>query len=182
LAGVLHVHCEDVIRKLNDLQSILDIPKERTQPIRLQHPSFRDFLLDEKRCADSNFWVDEKQAHQVLADSCIRLMSTSLKVNICELDIPGALVSEVESSRVEQCLPPEVQYACLYWVQHLEESGVRLHDVDRVYQFLQTHFLYWLEALSWIQKLSEGIQAINLLESIVLVSLFQLVTNYTTDL
>jgi hypothetical protein len=71
LAGVLHVRREDVIRTLNGLRSILDIPEEPVQPIRLHHPSFRDFLLDANRCSDLNFQVDEKQAHRDLATRCI---------------------------------------------------------------------------------------------------------------
>jgi len=160
-----------VDRILKDLYAILDIPKEPIRPLRLHHPSFRDFLLNQKRCGDLNLWVDEKQAHQTLADNCIRLMSTSLKQDICGLDAPGVHISEVDSSRVEQCLAPEVQYACLYWVEHLQKSGIQLHDYDQVHQFLQTHFLHWLEALSWMRRTSEGIVAIRNLESIALVSL-----------
>jgi hypothetical protein len=171
LAGVLHVRREDVLRTLNDLRSILDIPEERAQPIRLHHPSFRDFLLAKNRCTDPNFQVDEKRAHQTLAESCIRLMSTSLKQDICEPGGPGVLVAEVESSRVEQCIPPEVQYACLYWIQHLQKSGAQLCDNDQVHQFLKEHLLHWLEALSWMREVSEGIHAITSLESIALVSL-----------
>jgi len=170
LAGVLHVRREEVIRRLNDLHSILAIPEERAQPIRLQHPSFRDFLFDEKRCADSNFWVDEKQAHQTLAANCIRLMSNSLKQDIYDLGTPGALVTDIENNQVEQCLSPEVQYACLYWIDHLQKSGAQLYDNDLVHQFLEMHLLHWLEALSWIRKISEGILAITSLESIALVS------------
>ena len=170
LAGVLHVRREDVIRTLNDLHSILAIPEEGAQPIRLQHPSFRDFLLDEKRYVDSNFWVDEKQAHQTLAANCIRLMSNALKQDICDLDTPGALVTDTEESRVGQCLSPEVQYACLYWIKHLQKSSAQLYDNDQVHQFLEVHLLHWLEALSWIRKISEGILAITSLESIALVS------------
>jgi hypothetical protein len=170
LAGVLHVRREDVIRTLNDLHSILAIPEERAQPIRLQHPSFRDFLLDKKRCADSNFWVDEQQAHQTLAANCIRLMSNSLKQDIYDLDTPGALVADIENSQVEQCLSPEVQYACLYWIEHLQKSGAQLYDNDQVHQFLEVHLLHWLEALSWMRKISEGILAITSLESVALVS------------
>jgi hypothetical protein len=169
LAGVLHIRREGVIRTLNDLHSILAIPEERAQPIRLQHPSFRDFLLDEKRCADSNFWVDEKQAHKTLAANCIRLMSDSLKQDIYDLDTPGALVTDIESSQVEQCLSPEVQYACLYWIEHVQKSGAQLYDNDQVHQFLEVHLLHWLEALSWMRKISEGILAITSLESIALV-------------
>jgi hypothetical protein len=108
-----------------------------------------------------------------MAESCIRLISTSLKQDICELNAPGVLVAEVGSSQIEQHLPPEVQYACLYWVEHLQKSGGELSDNDEVHQFLQTHFLYWLEALSWMQRLSEGILAIRTLESIALVRLSQ---------
>jgi hypothetical protein len=97
-------------------------------------------------------------------------MSASLKQDICSLNAPGVLVTDVESSRVERSLPPEVQYTCLYWIQHLQKSCVQLHDNDQVHQFLQRHLLHWLEALGWMQKVSEGIYAIASLESIVAVS------------
>ena len=97
-------------------------------------------------------------------------MSDSLKDDICGVGIPGTLVSDIESSRIEQCLPPEVQYACLYWIQHLQNSDAQLYDNDQVHQFLQVHFLHWLEALSWIEKTSEGILAILSLEAQIQVS------------
>ncbi len=97
-------------------------------------------------------------------------MSTSLKQDVCHLNSPGVLVTEVESGQVEQCLPPEVQYACLYWIEHLQKSGTRLHDDDQVHQFLQEHLLHWLEALGWMRKVSEGTRAIISLGSIALVS------------
>jgi hypothetical protein len=170
LSRLLHLPKEVIDRTFEDLYAILDIPEDQTRPLRLHHPSFRDFLLNEDRCGDSSFWVDEKQAHQTLAAGCIRLMSISLKQDICCLDDPGALVANIESSQVEKCLPAELQYACLYWVQHLKRSGAQLYD--QVYQFLQDHLLHWLEALGWIGKTSEGILAIISLESIALVSLF----------
>ena len=161
---------QDVNQTLNDLHAILDIPQNQTNPLRLHHPSFRDFLLDKGRCEDPNFLVVEKQAHQKLAANCIRLMSASLKQNICGLDAPGALAADIHSSRVEQCLPPEVQYACLYWIPHLQKSDAQLDDNDQVHQFLQEHFLHWLETLGWMGKVSEGIYAIASLESITAVS------------
>jgi hypothetical protein len=161
---------DNIEQGLLDLYAILDIPKDQTRPLRLHHPSFRDFLLNNSRCKNPNFWVDEKQAHQELADSCIRLMSTSLKQDICGLNTPGVLVTDVERSRVECSLPPELQYACFYWIQHLQKSGTQLRDNDQVHQFLQEHLLHWLEALGWMQKISEGIHAIASLESIIAVS------------
>jgi hypothetical protein len=163
---------EDLNETLEDLHAILDIPKNLTRPVRLHHPSFRDFLLSKDRCTDSNFWVDEKQAHQTLADNCIQLMSNYLRQDVCGQQAPGTLVTNVESSRIEQCLPPEAKYACLYWIQHLQKSGTQLYDNDYVHQFLEVHLLHWLEALGWIGKTSEGIRSILALETQIRVSLF----------
>jgi hypothetical protein len=163
LSRLLHLPREDVDRTFEDLYAILDIPEDPTRPLRLHHPSFRDFLLNKDRCGD--FWVDEKGAHQILAAGCIQLMSHTLKKDICEMHAPGSQASQVESSRIEQCLPPEVQYACLYWIQHLQRGGSQVHSDEKAHRFLQAHLLHWLEALGWMGKTSEGIQAILSLEA-----------------
>ncbi len=83
---------------------------------------------------------------------------------------PGSQASQVESNRLQRFLPPEVQYACLYWVQHLQRSSSQVHDSKEAHQFLQAHLLHWLEALGWMGKASEGIQAILALEVYIPVS------------
>jgi len=170
LTRLLRVTKDDVSQTLEDIHSILDAPIDKTQPLRLHHPSFRDFLLNNNRCEDPNLWVNESKAHLKLANDCIQLMSASLKQDICGVDASGVLLTDIQSSRVEQCLPSEIQYACLYWVDHLQKSGAQLHDNGQVHQFLQEHLLHWLEALAWIGKVSEGIHAIASLESAALVS------------
>lgn len=164
---------------LKDLHAILDIPNDHTRPLRLHHPSFRDFLLSENR--ESNFRVDEKQVHRMLADHCIQLMSKSLRQDICGVDSPGLLATEVESSRVEQYLPSEVQYACLYWVEHLQKGSTQLQDNDQVHQFLRLHLLQWLEALGWMQRIPDGIYAITSLELTALVRQLFLYLEMTTQ-
>jgi hypothetical protein len=114
--------------------------------------------------------VDEKQIHLDLAKNCLRLISNRLRRDICGLHNPGAFMANVGSDRVEQFLPPEVQYGCIYWVQHLQKSGAQLHDDDQVHQFLREHLLHWLEVLSLTGKMSEGVLAIRSLESIIPVS------------
>jgi hypothetical protein len=180
LSRILRLPKEEVDQTLQDLYAILDVPEDSTCPLRLHHPSFRDFLLNKDRCGD--FWVDEKQAHEKLAASCIELMSKTLKKDVCEMQAPSSLASQVDSSYVEKYLPPEVQYACLYWVQHLQRSGYQAYDGEKVYQFLQKYFLYWLEALGWIGKTSEGIQAILSLEAFVPVSYLYFVSRNLIDL
>ncbi|PVH69237.1 hypothetical protein DL98DRAFT_522304 [Cadophora sp. DSE1049] len=163
LAKVSSISEIRVTQTLERLQAILDVPKDITGLLRLHHPSFRDFLLNEERCGD--YWVDKKEAHQLVATSCIQLMSQTLKKDICDMHAPGTQASQVDCSRLQECLPPEVQYACLYWVQHLQQSGPQVYDGEEAYRFLQAHLLHWLEALGWMGKISEGIQAILSLEA-----------------
>jgi hypothetical protein len=173
LSRLLSIPEKEVHQTLKNLHPIFDIPNDEAGTVRLHHPSFHDFLLSKDKCTDSNFWAGEEQVHQTLADNCIRLMSISLKQDICDLDSPGILVTDVENSRIKRRLPPDVQYACLYWIQHLQKSGAELHDNDHVHQFLEVHLLHWLEALSWIGKTTEGIRAIFSLGSQIEVSAFR---------
>ena len=73
LSRLLQLPKEEVDQTFEDLYAILDIPKDLTYPLRLHHPSFRDFLLSKDRCGDFwvDFWVDKKQAHHTLAASYI---------------------------------------------------------------------------------------------------------------
>lgn len=96
-------------------------------------------------------------------------MSTSLKQGICGVDAPGVLATSLKTRHVQQYLRLEVQYACLFWVAHLQEAGTRLQDNDQVHRFLKVHLLHWLEALAWMRRVPDGIHAITSSESIALV-------------
>lgn len=170
ISRLLGIGKELIQKRLSLLRSVLDVPDNDEHPIHLLHPSFRDFLLKEQRCRNQHFWVDKKEAHGALAGSCLRLMSANLKKDICGLRAPGTLVDEMDSSQVEQHLPADLQYACRFWVQHLQTGGARLCDDGREHVFLQEHLLHWLEALSLMRKTSEGLLAITSLESMVTVS------------
>ena len=152
----------DVIRRmLPPLGSILDIPKNNDATIQIFHLSFRDFLLNKERCKVRGFGVSEEKTHVYLADCCLSLMSAILKKNICDVQEPGALSSELRPSKVNECLPAQVQYACQYWVYHIKEGRDIICDNHQAYSFLVSHFLHWLEALSLIGKLSESIGMID---------------------
>jgi hypothetical protein len=97
-------------------------------------------------------------------------MSEKLRRDICGLSSPGALATDVQQERIKQCLPAELQYACLYWVQHIQKSETQLQDDREVHVFLQKHLLHWLEALSLLRKISYGILALISLDSINAVS------------
>ena len=173
LASLIYLPGENLIPMLDRLHSILDIPVGRACPIRLHHPSFRDFFLDTKRCTDRQLQVDGNRIHGVLANSCIRIMSEKLKKDIINLHLPGALASDVDDNQIQQFIPEELQYACSYWAQHLQESKTLLRDNGTVHLFLQKHLLFWLEALSLLRRTSEGVDALISLENLVKVNSIQ---------
>jgi hypothetical protein len=127
---------------LDFLHSVLKIPSNGNSPIQLFHLPFHDFLVDQEQC-DTEFWIDEKAAHERTATKCIQIMSAEggLRENICGLEYPGKLRSEVSSSTVNIHLPAELRYACRYWVEHLRRSGRRVRDNDEVHTFLKRRFL-----------------------------------------
>ena len=69
-------------------------------------------------------------------------------------------------------IPPHDHYACRYWVDHVIRSDITDHDGSEVYFFLQRNFLHWLEALSLIGKVSDSVQMMTHLQSLVVSSLW----------
>jgi hypothetical protein len=171
LASLLSMPIEQAKVTLRSLHSVLNISKDPDFPIRLLHPSFRDFLLDSQRCQDSYITIDEGKTHETLFEHCLQTMSKTLMRDICDLKMPGARGKDLHSDKIDFHLPKDVQYACCYWVGHLErmnpdrriESG--LHDGGKIHDFLKTHVLHWLEALSLMGKVLEGKVMIFKLES-----------------
>ena len=156
LALLLDLEVGEVKDALVDLHPIFQISYTNTsEPVRLHHVAFRDYLLDKNRCHGLNLWVDEKEIHKRLALRCIRLMSDSLKEDICGLGSPGTLASDVDPGLIQDHIPPALQYACLYWVEHCRASGMHLQDNDDVHQFFLDNYPCWLEAMSLMRKNAE---------------------------
>lgn len=174
LARLLEIS-EGVINcRLEFLHSVLSVPTDRQIPVRLLHLSFREFLVDPQKQGKNPFWVNERKTHEIVANKCLKLMSDSLKENICGLQSPGMLRIEIDHIAINDNLPAEIQYACCYWVYHLEYGGSQTPDHGTVHSFLSKNLLHWLEALSLIGRLHESIAIISTLITLVDVSLFLL--------
>jgi NACHT domain len=170
LASLANIRLGDINERLKDLHAILDIHKDGHLPIRLHHSSFRDFLLNETRCDDPRFRVNESTAHGLMAKNCMDLLFAELRRNICDLHEPGTMTREVSDQRIEKCLSKALQYACQYWVHHLKRSGAQLEDNCRTDDFLRLYLLHWFEALSLLGKISEAVLALRVLEDMIDVS------------
>ncbi|KAF3190661.1 hypothetical protein TWF788_008182 [Orbilia oligospora] len=167
LANLLGKSQSEIGSILHHLHSVLNIPKDKSAPIRTLHLSFREFLVDPtKEDSDLWFWIDKKETHSAIAKRSLAILPTYLKENICSLGFPGMKRKNLDIEIVNEHLPPCVQYCCRYWVYHLKESCELISDKHEVYTFLCTYFLYWIEALSLIGKLAECVRLIDVLSSI----------------
>ncbi|KAK7404063.1 hypothetical protein QQX98_010149 [Neonectria punicea] len=169
LARLLDKSQGSIASMLSRLHSVLHVPANPYAPVKLLHLSFRDFLVDRENRDQNPFWVDERETHGKLATNCLNLLlkKNCLRKDICGLGAPGSLREHIDKQKIDECLPPEVQYACLYWVSHLNSSGVKLHDGHQAFRFLQRHFLHWLEALNLMERIPESIGLIDELRNLV---------------
>ncbi|RDW69569.1 hypothetical protein BP6252_08589 [Coleophoma cylindrospora] len=148
---------DEVQGYLRRLGSIIAVSGEDSQ-VRIYHLSFRDFFLNIKR-EDKTFWASEPEVHRSLVSRCLQVMSEILKMDVCNVRESDYHSSRINQDVIKKCLPEHVQYACRYWIPHLEQSDNIPHD--EVLVFLQGHFLHWLEALSIMGLVSEGVLMIN---------------------
>ena len=172
LACLLRLSQEDVKCRLDSLHSVLSVPNSEDVSVRLLHLSFREFLVNPQKRGKIQFWVDEKSTHNKLAARCLELMSgqRGLRQDMCSLVDPGVLRSEINDRTVANSLPPELQYACRYWISHLIQSKEHIADADTTHLFLQKHFLHWLEAMSLMRELSSCVHLLSSLQALAGVS------------
>jgi hypothetical protein len=166
LARLLDISQRKINIRLKPLHSVLSIPDDENTPVKLLHLSFGDFLLDPQTREKTPLAVNGKLRHRELLSHCLRIMTRrdgGLERNICRLSSPAASRSGITSEEKDAYLPPELQYACCYWVHHLERAHFRYGDADIIYSFLKEHAIHWLEAMSVLGRMSETVALTNTL-------------------
>ncbi|KAF2016553.1 hypothetical protein BU24DRAFT_481180 [Aaosphaeria arxii CBS 175.79] len=163
LAELLGIDSAVVRKTLARLHSVLHVPASETGSIQLLHPSFRDFLLDQGRCSELDFYIDERLVHSEMAEHCVRSMSKHLHRDMCNLQDPGILIADLGWFDIDQYVQPHLQYACRFWVHHLRRSDVDINKCSDVGTLLQKHFLHWLETLTLLNCGSDAVHMIRML-------------------
>jgi hypothetical protein len=158
VAALLGIPTRRVTLRLRNLHAVLSIPRDPDTPVRLLHKSFSDFLLSSKDSGHRDYGVDASETHAMLAAKCIQRMKAGLRRDICNVQKLDIAKDDIDRQVIDEHIPADLQYACLYWVYHLQRSGRSFGD--EVCVFLQEHFLHWLEALALLGRLSDGVLAI----------------------
>ncbi|KAL3456232.1 hypothetical protein BJX64DRAFT_294281 [Aspergillus heterothallicus] len=151
LSSFLKIDADRISDFLDSFQSVLNVPEHRNSPVRILHLSFRDFLTQ----SDTRFSVNQRKRHSIIAKCCLRVMRSNLRRNICNLAGPAISRMDIDPDTIKDFIPPELEYSCRHWIQHIERSESLLTEGDDILLFLQTHFLHWLEVMSLLGLISE---------------------------
>jgi len=150
---------------LRTLHSLLLVPDNIDEPIRIFHKSFPDFLTDPGRCTDSRFFIDPSVYHNEVLFSCLNVMKENLKRNICNLDDKTALSEIKDLTQKTSHIGSALEYACCFWTKHLAKVSGASGGIEEVYKainkFFETGFLFWVEVLILMGKLDIGVYALS---------------------
>ena len=77
-------------------------------------------------------------------------MKEGLRFNICDLETSSAMNKDVVhlDERVQNSIPPSLQYACQNWAEHLRDVPYSEELSDSLHYFVYNSLLYWVEVLS----------------------------------
>jgi WD40 repeat protein len=129
-----------------------------SEPIRVIHPSFEDFLTDRARCKKDEWFIDISLSHQRLAHQCVGSLRAILKRNMCNLTLTKSGVNV-------QILPEDVIYSSMFWIEHVCESKESEESLSiAVYNFLEKHLLHWIETMGLLKKARHTIKLLMRLE------------------
>jgi hypothetical protein len=179
LPNQISIKPDSVMKIINMCGSFLTIRENRVYFI---HQSAKDFLLE--KAFDRVFPSGKAKMNHTIFSRSVQVMARTLRRDIYELYAPGLPIEKVEPPVSDPLAA--VQYSCIYWINHLldcdkEDTNNDLKDGGSVHQFLRTSYIYWLEALSLVKSLLDGIVMIRKLESWLQVSYATPFQNITTD-
>jgi hypothetical protein len=168
-----------------DIEALIDIIKRcgsfltiRHETIYFIHQSAKDYLANGDGRSILPF--DEVKEHENMIHRSLDTMSDYLHKDMYGLEKRGTIAKFALNNI---CYGPlvHIEYMCQYWVRHLiyytnsgrgRENQI-LFDNGKIHQFLQKHFLHWIEALSLLGQLAEGVLMITDLESKIDVGILQ---------
>jgi ATPase family associated with various cellular activities (AAA) len=151
---------------------------ERTVP--RVHKSVVDYLVSSSR-PHPDLHINPTEHHHSLTTACFETIQKELTFNIGGITTSHHLGKKNSSTSLSQ----DITYSCLWLGLHLRKGGNRATLVPDVKEFMETHFLQWLEVMS-LQKLvardspvdSVTVSTLKILEKQIKVSM-HLLTKYS---
>ncbi|KAH7302809.1 hypothetical protein B0I35DRAFT_384701, partial [Stachybotrys elegans] len=134
------------------------------------HQSAKDFLLN--KVSDQILPSGAAHQHHAIFSRSLEALSETLERDVYELGAPGFPIDQVSPPNPDPLA--SIRYSCVFWVDHLDDaelgakmSAKDLQDAGIVHDFLRKKYLHWLESLSLLRSMSEGVMAVQKLEALV---------------
>jgi hypothetical protein len=169
-ARLLALDLEELKQCLLRLHSVILVPDDDNKGIRLFHPSFFDFLSSPTQCFMSEFAVQLKKHHSLLAEHCLDIMIQTLRQDICQIGDPSLLLSEISdiSTRIATHIPLHLQHACHHWAYHIL-NGDPNSVMELLEEFLSKHLLHWIEVSSLLGDLRNALLGVTNMHQLLVV-------------
>lgn len=130
--------------------------------LRVYHPSFLDYLK-RKLTKNEGFIMNLSAVHELMATGCLVIMQEELKFNICCLEDSRRLNKDIPdlSKRIQEHISEVLQYSSLFWLDHVSRCGSKrvIRSVSAI--IVSPSILHWLEVLSWLDALTEGVDILH---------------------
>ncbi|KAK7687612.1 hypothetical protein QCA50_008826 [Cerrena zonata] len=145
LESLTGIPVDDVMDIAAQMASVILPCDDTSIEIQPVHASFPQFLIDNARCTDPQFFINPLTHHQAFASKCLALLIK-----------PGVL-------QMKQQVPvsAHIAYACLHWPAHMVSSQASNALLILLQEFLKRDLLLWFGALSVMGRLRSAAPALS---------------------
>ncbi|KAJ5379592.1 Vegetative incompatibility protein HET-E-1 [Penicillium cosmopolitanum] len=143
---------EKIVKKSGSFLTVRD------KTVYFVHQSAKDYLMEKGGL--SIFPSGPAAAHHRMFTQSLCILKSTLRRDMYNMGALGTPINEVKQPEPDPLAAG--RYSCVYWVDHLEQAGSyeELQDTGTVDTFLRTRCLYWLEALSLLRSVTDGVMSI----------------------
>jgi hypothetical protein len=176
LAKLLDWSLHEATVTLESLSAVFIVPDRKDasqnegedEPVRIFHPSFVDFLLDDTRYTNLRLHIDARRYHTILGVRCLSLMNHALHEDSILLQAetdPNAPMptltmdlSDEEGRLFEKRTPSHLRYATRHWVNHVKLGSLDDDDlIVALRQFEQLRVYQWFEYARKLRIMMDGV-------------------------
>jgi hypothetical protein len=151
LSSIDKPKCTEFLQRIS---AILSHEPKPSEPVRLLHASFLEFILDSARCSELIFYnIDAAVDHLRVTERCLGLLNTNLRYDICGLGGPSLYNPAYNlNQQLDKHVPHHIRYSsrfwAVHWLEHIRATDSPSYVPRGLETFCTEHLLHWIELLS----------------------------------